>query len=160
MALQRFWLAVIVLLSLQLTAAASSVARYVTPHQHLAKTLKNGQFKTLLEDFVLSYQRQTHAITISRSQADQPHRLMITSSGAIEGDITINGELVQILKRGSTTINITPYLEAGDVSVFITGRYDPADAPVVIRFDGPDTNLNHRSAESGYLSYHIDLQVQ
>lgn len=160
MALQRFWLAIVVLLGLQMTAAAPSIARYATPHHGLANTLKPGQIMTLLEDFVLSYQRQTHTVSIDREQLEQPHRLAIASLGPIEGKIFINGQEIQTLERGSTVINLTPHLQNGSATVLMTGRYTVTNEPVAIRFTSPDTELDHQPAEAGYLNYQLNLQVK
>lgn len=160
MAFQRLWLAIIILLGLQMTAAAPSIARYSAPHSNLAETLKAGQFKALLEDFVRSYQRQTYTISVDRGQVEQPHRLAISSLGPIKGTITVNGEEVQTLERGSTVVNLAPYLESGDITVLLTGRYDPSPEPVSIRFHGPDTELDHQPTETGLLNYQLNLQIK
>ncbi|PSN19529.1 hypothetical protein C7271_06845 [filamentous cyanobacterium CCP5] len=157
---QRFWLAIIILLGLQLTAASPSIARYSAPHSNLAETLRSGQFKTLLKDFVRSYQRQDYTISIDRNQVEQPHRLAIASPGPIKGTIAVNGEEVQTIERGATVINLAPYLKAGDTTVLLTGRYDPGSEPVTIRFHGPDTELAHQPAETGHLNYQLNLQIK
>lgn len=159
-ALQRLWLAIIILLGLQMTAAAPSIARYNAPNSNLAKTLKSGQFKDLIKDFVRSYQRQDYTVSVNRDQVDQPHRLTIASAGAIKGTITVNGEEVQTLERGSTVVNLAPYLKSGDMTVLLFGRYDPSAEPVTIRFQGPDTELDHQPTETGYLNYQLNLQIK
>lgn len=160
MAFQRLWLAIIVLLGLQMTAATPSIALYSAPHSNLAETLKAGEFKALMKDFVNSYQRQVSTISVDRTQADRPHRLAISSPGPVKGAIAINGKAVQTIEQGSTVINLAPYLKAGDITVLLTGRYDPNTNPLTIQFDGPDTVLDHQPAETGYLNYQLNLQIK
>lgn len=160
---QRLSLSVLLLISLLASSAGPSIARYPRLQARQIPTiLQSGQLGTTLKDMLASYQRKNMAITLDQDKLEDPHQLIVTSLGAkqLNGEIAINGEVVRLLKPGINQVNLSPYLQEGNISVDIEGQYGPSVAEVFVMFEGGETSLNQTVSGARPLDYHLDIKVQ
>ena len=113
-----------------------------------------------IEDMVQSSQRQSNTMTLDRANLNEPHELVVITSANLEGQIAIDDEVVASLNRGTTTLDVAPYLSADKVTrIDVTGTYSPSTASVTLQFEGPGVSMSQQSSGSGRLEYELNLEV-
>lgn len=116
--------------------------------------------QTSTTSFQASSMAQT-TLNLNSANLQQPHRLIIRSSGStLTGQITLDGTVIQSLRSSLTEINLSPYLNAGQHAIEIVGSYAPMSANVQIEFVGPGTSVMQQTSGSGQLRQRLNLQVQ
>ena len=111
---------------------------------------------------LISYQRQSSTLTLSRNRLNEPHRLSIRSEGAtrLSGQIQVNGRVVKTLEPGTTTLDLAPYLSGNTTTVALTADYAPASARVAMEFTGPETTVSQQTSGNGQLNYELVLELR
>ncbi len=114
------------------------------------------------EAFEVAQNQQATTINFSAETLKQPYWLSIRtfSANQIRGQITLNGKVIQVLNRDSTTINLSPYLKVGRQAIAITGTYSPPDALVTIELQGKNTQVKQQTSGSGLLDQFLTVEVR
>ncbi|NEP16088.1 MAG: hypothetical protein F6J97_04195 [Leptolyngbya sp. SIO4C1] len=107
-----------------------------------------------------SFQSQETMVDIDSFDLSLPHLLEISTTGSqLSGQISLNGVVIKTLSGSAITLDLVPYLEAGENVVEVTGSYSPATASVQLSFTGPGTSITQQTSGSGQLAQTLVLQV-
>ncbi|MFH7029805.1 MAG: hypothetical protein ACHBN1_31700 [Heteroscytonema crispum UTEX LB 1556] len=105
------------------------------------------------------YQRST--LNLSAVNLNQPHILKISSPGAqLNGEITLNGKVIQRIHSNQVEINLSPLLSVGEQKVEIAASYSPPSSGVSVELDGLGTNVVQQTSGNGVLNYVMTVNVQ
>jgi hypothetical protein len=105
------------------------------------------------------YQRST--LNLRAANLNQPHVLKINSPGAqLNGEITLNGKVIQRIHSNQVQINLSPLLSVGEQKVEIAARYSPPSSAVSVELEGPGTNVAQQTSGNGVLNYAMTVNVQ
>lgn len=107
-----------------------------------------------------STQNQTTVVSLDRTDLRSPHVLKISAPVGtnLSGKIAVNGRVINQFSQG-VSINLSPYLSKGDLTVEITGRYTPVQSSVRVNFSGSETQVNQQSSGTGVLRQTLVFDV-
>ncbi|BAZ17296.1 hypothetical protein NIES4071_91740 [Calothrix sp. NIES-4071] len=104
---------------------------------------------------------QRSSLNLSATNLKQPQILKINASHArLQGEISVNGKVVQRLNDNTTELNLSPYLSVGQQKVEISARYSPSTAAVSVEVQGSGNNISQQTSGTGTVNYTLDLSVQ
>jgi hypothetical protein len=110
----------------------------------------------------LAQNSQTSTLSLNARDLSQPHILSINvppNVTSLRGDIILDGQAIAPLNPAGTSLNLAPYLLPGIHYLKIVGTYQPTDASVTVRFNGPQTQVSQSSGGSGTLNLNLVLEV-
>jgi len=110
----------------------------------------------------ISIQTQESTINISSNNLRKPNTLIIsgtTPGTQLNGDVRINGVVVQRLRNNRTQINLSPRLSRGNNTIEISGGYSPTSSSVQILFSGPNTRISQETEGNGILNQTLIVNV-
>ncbi|ACK66313.1 hypothetical protein PCC8801_2294 [Rippkaea orientalis PCC 8801] len=108
------------------------------------------------------YQSQSTTIDISSSELKDSYWLNIYSSdnARIQGEVKLDGKVIQSLNSASTTINIAPYLNQGQNEVIISGNYSPTNASVTVELNSKTDKVTQQTGGNGLINQILIIEVQ
>lgn len=113
---------------------------------------------------IAQVQQQTQETTINLSANDlkSPYWLSIRTPNAtkVQGQIKLNGKVIQSLNDQNTQINLSSYLSVGINEITITGNYYPAQASVTVELNGNNNNITQQTSGSGSLNQSLRVEVR
>ncbi|OKH44240.1 hypothetical protein NIES2101_28720 [Calothrix sp. HK-06] len=104
---------------------------------------------------------QRNSLSLSAANLKQPQILKINAPSArLQGEISINGKVVQRLNDSSSKLDLSPYLSVGQQKIEISAQYSPSTAAVSVEIQGSGNNISQQTSGSGTLNYTLDLDIQ
>ena len=104
---------------------------------------------------------QRNSLSLSAANLKQPQILKINAPSArLQGEISINGKVVQRLNDSSSKLDLSPYLSVGQQKIEISAQYSPSTAAVSVEVQGSGNNISQQTSGSGRLNYTLDLDIQ
>ncbi len=107
-------------------------------------------------------QSQESTINISSANLRRPYTLRVSTATAgarLNGEVRLNGAVVQRLRNNRTEINLSPRLSRGSNTIEISGTYRPASSSVRIEFVGSNTRISQQNQGSGSLNQTLTVNV-
>lgn len=107
-------------------------------------------------------QTQESTINISSNNLRKPNTLIIsgtTPGTQLNGDVRVNGVVVQRLRNNRTQINLSPRLSKGSNTIEISGGYRPTTSSVQILLSGPNTRISQQTQGNGILNQTLIVNV-
>lgn len=108
-----------------------------------------------------SSQGQTTEINLEASNLKAAHILMVNAPTAaqLDGEIAIDGRVIQQFGTQGVSINVTPYLSRGKHTIEISGRYVPAQSSVQVQFVGSGSQVSQQTGGNGVLKQTLVIHV-
>jgi hypothetical protein len=104
---------------------------------------------------------QQAAITLNAANLKKPHILKVSSlTDSIEGQIKLNGKLVELLGDRHTWIELSSVLQKGKNVIEIAANYRPAKSTVTVELTGPNTQVSQQTGGSGKINQVILIDVR
>ena len=104
---------------------------------------------------------QRSSLSMSSENLKQPQILKINAPSArLQGEISVNGKVVQRLKDSNNELNLSPYLSVGQQKVEISAQYSPSTAAVSVEIEGSGNNISQKTSGTGNVNYSLDLNIQ
>ena len=105
---------------------------------------------------------QRTSVNLNTDDLNRPLLLTVKAlNGAnIQGQIHLNGQVIQSLQGNTTQVNLSNYLGRGNYDIIITGSYYPSQSSVSITLDGNGTQVSQQTGQTGFLNQQINLEVQ
>ena len=119
------------------------------------------ELQTVAQNINQSLQMST--INLQRQGLKTPCLLSILPSSSItrlQGQIVLNGKVIDQLKLTGTTLNLSSQLKTGTNRLVITGQYTPVDETVNIHLEGLNTQVNQQTGGNGVLNQALVLEIK
>jgi hypothetical protein len=105
---------------------------------------------------------QMSTISLQREALKKTFLLSILPSSSItnlQGQVSLNGKVIDRLDRTKNTLNLSSQLKRGTNRLIITGPYLPVDSSVNIHLEGSNTEVNQQTGGNGLLNQMLVIEV-
>ncbi|HEY9640616.1 MAG TPA: hypothetical protein V6C57_09030 [Coleofasciculaceae cyanobacterium] len=107
-----------------------------------------------------SFSQQQTTLNLNAANLKQPYILSVSTAGAqLNGQIVLDGKVIQVLSSDRAQINLSPYLTVGQHTVEISADYAPASSSIRVEFSGVGTSISQQTSGSGRLRHILLIQV-
>ncbi len=105
---------------------------------------------------------QSSSINLNITELNQPLLLQIKGIDQtnIQGQVTVNGEVIQTLQGRNNQVNLSNYLSQGNHQIIITGNYYPSQGSVIIELKGNQTQVTQQTSGNGLLNQQLNMEVR
>lgn len=104
---------------------------------------------------------QRGRVSLSAAKLSQPHILKIdTNATRLRGEIIVNGKVVKKMNNKTTEIDLSRYLSLGEHQVEISANYAPAQSPIKVELNAPNSNVTQQTSGNGILNYQLSISVR
>ncbi|MEM9927925.1 MAG: hypothetical protein AAF915_30115 [Cyanobacteria bacterium P01_D01_bin.50] len=104
---------------------------------------------------------QRGRVSLSAAKLSQPHILKIdTNATRLTGEIIVNGKVVKKMSNKTTEIDLSRYLSVGEHQVEISANYAPAQSPIKVELNAPNSNVTQQTSGNGILNYQLSISVR
>jgi hypothetical protein len=117
------------------------------------------------ENYVVAQMQESTQVTsidLSFNDLNKPLWLTIrVSNGArIQGQIKLDGRVIQSLNSQETKVNLSSYLKRGQQEISVTGSYSPIQSSVMIELNGENNQVSQQSSGNGSLNQVLIIGVR
>ena len=78
----------------------------------------------------------------------------------IQGQVKLNGQVIQTLQGTSNQVNLSNYLRRGNHQITVQGNYYPPQGSVLIEVKGNQTKITQQTSGNGLLNQQINMEVR
>lgn len=149
------------ILSLTLGLATLIISNMMFSHTTNAQSSVQINRSYSISQHTSTSQSQTTAVSLDSTQLRSPHVLRISAPVGtnLSGRVVVNGKVINQFGKQGVSINLSPYLSRGSLTVEIIGRYTPVQSQVRVSFSGPETQVNQQSGGNGVLRQTLVFDV-